>query len=261
MEKIVGESILPKKFLQGQPDKVGTPKLEVSRFNLSPETLTYLNQAKLDLKEIQKEAPFIMGFSFFGSRMTGDEKPGSDLDCCALYDFFEAHNYFSSDFTWPLKYYGSDDIRGMEGEIDFHNSIEDWMEYLNKKNGVEVPYHIESMVDISDTGIDMNIKFFVSFLGKGIDVISGALPESIRGMVMPFSLAIGDRVYQARTKILEKLERRADGQKIWQGIVKYLAYTERSGKSKERKMITAYGNYPGTIAEAKEVFILKPTKE
>ena len=40
--------------------------LENKRFKISQETLNFLKQARLDLQELQKTAPFIYGFGFFG---------------------------------------------------------------------------------------------------------------------------------------------------------------------------------------------------
>lgn len=132
---------------------------ELKRFNLSKETLKLIKQAKLDLIELQKKAPFIYGFSFYGSRMNRLEKEGSDLDCAVLYDN-EMLTY--ENFDTPFEYYSDTDIDGIEGMgINVKKSINVWLEEINKKRALKIPYHI-AVFDISHEGIKMNIDDFAN---------------------------------------------------------------------------------------------------
>lgn len=228
--------------------------LETKRFNLSQETLNFLKQARLDLQELQKTASFLYGFSFFGSRMNGTEKQDSDLDIAVLYDNNSLTYTDWREFALPFKYFGKDDIRGMEGMVDIKLSVKDWLNEINKNRDFKVPYHPAVITDISYDGIKENIHDFSSDLkhNPGNDRLHYVWP-----MITPFFLSIGDNTYKARSEIFSELESRSDGEKLWQEIVKKLNYIDREGPEEKRKFLPDFKQYPQTIVEAKKFFLLK----
>lgn len=229
--------------------------LEIKRFNLSQETLNFLKQARLDLQELQKTAPFIYGFGFFGSRMNGMEKQDSDLDIAVLYDNQSLTHMDWQGFALPFKYFGEDDIRGMEGMVDIKLSVQDWLNEINKNRDLKIPYHPAVITDISHEGIKENIHDFSNALKRNLD--QDRLMRYVWPMAAPFFLSVGDDTYKARSEILSELESIPDGEKLWQEIVKNLNYIDREGPEEKRKSLPEFKKYPQTIAEAKKFFLLK----
>jgi len=235
-------------------------KLETSRFNISNETLAFLKQARLDLNKLQKDAPFILGYSFFGSRMVGKQKEGSDLDCFLMYDneYFNYYNFKKNSPQLPIELYKKGDIRGMEGMEDFFSSAKTWIENLNKENSLKIPYHIAGAVDISNSGIKMNIDNFAEYLNK----ISNDKENELMGrhywaMVAPFFLSVGEGVYEARTKIFTELDNRENREELWKKTIELLSLVERDVITEKRDALPKYKIYPQTISEAKDYFISK----
>lgn len=74
-------------------------------------------------------------------------------------------------------------------------------------------------------------------------------------MISPFFFAIGKKVYQSRKEILNILEHRPDGEKLWNELIRCLNLAEKGGGGK-RESLPNYKQYPQTIMDAKQFFIL-----
>lgn len=60
-----------------------------SRFTIDKESTDIFNWLREDLKQVQKQYPFIKGLGFFGSRTLGRNHAKSDIDLCVFYDTSE----------------------------------------------------------------------------------------------------------------------------------------------------------------------------
>ena len=229
-------------------------KLETSRFNLSTETLAYLKQARQDLRELQKIAPFISGVSFLGSRMVGNEKKDSDLDCIICYNKEELTK--NNGGISSLKFVDIIDEYNSKYSKTFE-SFKKWLKEINIKNDIKIPYHVAGVVDISESGIVEIIEKFYLYLESNSDTSEKYATRYVWPIVTPFFFSLGNDVYKARQKILSELSKRDDGEKLWKEIVEHLSLIERDIKTEKRDSLPKYKTYPKTIEEAKKFFKLQ----
>jgi hypothetical protein len=244
-------------------------KLETSRFQISNESLEFMKKSRIHLQELQKTKPEVLGLGFFGSRVTKNEHDESDLDCMIFYD---GSAYDKKEVNKPV-------YNPNTGEFDYKKVILDEPEMhdkdtiyrqlrsslyeINYEDSSPIPYEIPNSVDISDTGIKRSIKNFdqlliikntpdnaeLALFGK-----EGKPRGAVWEMISPFLLSIGDGVYNARTKILNELEKMENGEQIWKEIMFCLSYIERDNSTKKRGPLPKYKFYPQTIEEAKKFF-------
>ena len=223
-------------------------KLETHRFQLSKETLSFLNQSELDLAELQKKAPYVLGLSFLGSRTVGGEKRDSDLDCIISYDGESIPGNFS-----PISFSneGKISLVDIERYTNQLTEFKELLEGINNRGNTKVPYHIAGMVDLSISNIEQTIDNFSLYLKSDNQSSSEAWQ-----IAAPFFLSIGDGVYKARREILSSLSKREDGQKLWEKVVEELSRVERDSETEKRGPLPAYKTYPKRLEDVQSFFIV-----
>lgn len=223
------------------PEEKDNLKLEESRFRFSEETSKFLKESKSQLKWWREQEPGVLGMSFYGSRTVKKDKEQSDLDVVVFYD------------DTKIKIEGGTSDIAERTEFQF-------MELNFDYTQDPLPYQLNRIINLSQKSIIENLDEFSKLLSPdGTYEIKGENIESdlVWKVVSPFFLAIGEELYKARAEILAQLEKRENGEKIWQGIVKLLSWIERDGNTEKRGPLPAYNSYPQTIEDAKRFFHLK----
>lgn len=232
-------------------EKILPRNKETYRFELSDETIKYLKQAKLDLFELQKIAPCIKGFTFFGSRIVKGETEKSDLDYIIFYDEEE---YRVQDYSHLPSIYN---IYNEWRELDKRLTFNEWLVMVNNKSQCKVPYGVGAAINVSSDGIKNNVAGFIREIEKYPKDKLGGYSWSI---VSTFFLGVGDEIEKIRYEILSRIEREKNGEAIFQAVMEKLSSVERTMATKKRPGLTDYIGYPKTIAEAKKYFLKKTTE-
>ncbi len=213
-------------------------------FGISPESMELLKDARAQFIKLKEKIPELGGITFFGSRTLGTEKPESDIDCVLFAELNES----------PEKKY--DHLFELKGKAQEELNL-----YQKNTNSL-VPYSIMDIIDISKEGTDEDIKDFQHLVNEQkrgrLGFTKGSTtqpPPSASSLITRFFLGIGEGLYENRKYILEKLAQEKDGDMLWQKIIEYLSYFERTGKTAKRPGLPAYENYPQTLAEAEKFFI------
>ena len=76
--------------------ELGAQLLESKRFAISPESIGLIKDIKAVFLERQKQFPFLSGVGFYGSRVIGREKEGSDIDIILYYNSQRASGFNQS---------------------------------------------------------------------------------------------------------------------------------------------------------------------
>jgi hypothetical protein len=212
------------------------------RFSISPESMELLKDARAQFVKLKEKIPELGGITFFGSRTLGTEKLNSDIDCVLFTELNES----------PKKKH--------DHLIELREIIEVAQKKLNsyEKNSL-APWSIMGIIDISKEGTDEDIAEFKNLIKeqrRGRTRGKTTQPHPPAGsLITRFFLGTGEGLYKNRKYILEKLAQEKDGEILWQNIIKYLSYFERTGKTTKRPGLPAYENYPQTLAEAQKFFI------
>jgi predicted nucleotidyltransferase len=214
------------------------------RFDISPESMELLKDARTQFIKLKEKFPELSGITFFGSRTQGTEKPSSDIDC-VLFSELNVSPEEKYDHFFELK-----EIAQKELNL-----------YKKNKNSL-ASYSIMSIIDISKEETDKDIAEFRHLVNEqkrgrlGFTKGKTTQPHPSTGsLITRFFLGTGEGLYKNREYILEKLAQEKDGDMLWQKIIEYLSYFERTGKTTKRLGLLAYENYPQTLAEAQKYFI------
>jgi hypothetical protein len=242
-------------------------KLQEKRLPVSPESIILLKGVKKQFKEIQKEMPEINGMAFFGSRTVGIEKEHSDLDCVLFYD--GSKYWFNTEPKYKYNPETRENLptgefwRKNADECAMYSKIKSvfYTHYFSGKNS-NITYQIANILDISKDGIDEKMSKFIHLInneGIRFKAISqmGHLNSAAWEMIAPFLFGIGDGLYKARKYILDILEKREDGEKIWHKMVTFISHVERDNKTKKRGPLPPFKEYPKTIAESRAFFFTR----
>lgn len=216
----------------------------IKRFNISPESIAILKNVKIDFFKLKEKISELNGIAFFGSRTLGREKPESDIDCVLFIESSEISDEKSNRIVKITKI-----------------ATRELNSYQKSRNSL-VPYNALLVLNISKEETDKDINDFRDVVNEQIkgkreftEGEAGLPPSPAYKLLTRFFLGTGEGLYKNRKYILEKLAQEKDGEILWQKIIEYLSYFERTGKTTKRPGLSPYDNYPKTIAEAQKFFI------
>ncbi len=219
-----------------------TDPLEQKRFVVTPSSMEAMKKIRKTLPELQKQFPYIIGVSFFGSRTKGKESSRSDIDVRLFYD----GSKLGFD-DYEEKAYGFPDARSA----------------LSAAAAIPLDHH-DWAYDISDEATKEDLKYFILYT-DGL-TRDGVLEEHRLDMLLKnpvtqrlfsrFFLAFGDGVYRNRQYVLDQLKQTPNGESYFQMLMESMALFERSN-GPSRYQTPKFEGYPKTITEAEKYFLRK----
>lgn len=259
------------------------PYLENHRFLIHDRSLAMIRSLRDNLVELNKEFKLISGLSFFGSRTKGLEneynpnkpdKLGSDFDFCVFYDGTAFGREVRADEPLPREILVIDPVtKGLR--IDSVKARH-FRDLQNARHHFEADLQHrcrETVLNSMDNQINQEGKsIFIVDISK--DATSRALEEFYASVQMNeghfsdenvkllsrFFLGVGDGLYSNRLFILDHLQKRPDGEKLFKILMQRLGEFERTRDNLPEKPstdATPYGSYPTTIEEAKKYFLTR----
>lgn len=203
-------------------------KLIDHRFILKKVDLGILHSLRSGYEEVREEHPEIKGLSFYGSRTKGRSTHSSDID---VYLF-----------------YNGSEIEG--SKQDQKESLRSVRKLLGKFAVKPAGQKVELSLFTEDISVEKtNILFDLYSSGRHCREWTSNL-----SMISRFFLGVGQGLYTHRAYILNALDKRSDGEVIFQAFMSSLKSFER-GRLGE----PIYDRYPESIREAKDYFQLGKT--
>lgn len=223
-------------------------QLEQKRFVINPESLEAMKRIRDTLPQLQEDYPFLSGFSFYGSRTKGTEKPSSDLDMRIFYNPSKSKDIFRAE--------------GVEVPYVSRAKKAELATKLSEISGLALDSKEGVMTDISEERTDRDIILFTEhakdYIEKGIteeDIDYFRTVPPAQNLFSQFFLAVGEGVYMNRAYIMESFKNMPHGEEYFQLLMKCLARMERD--SSHKYPTPQYQRLPGTIEEAQRYFLIR----
>lgn len=247
--------------------------LQSHRFIIDKPSSSAMKKLRTLLPEFSSDLKLIRGLAFFGSRTKGRNKVDSDLDLCVFYDGSKFGPEILTDSDATKASLDIDPVTGdvridpdrlalsvsrTRDRLKYERKIkEKYRETLSIELGLP-PERLDDqnswilMIDISKMATDNVLDEFY----KTADIIDNGINTAYTPffkLLSRFFLGVGNDLYKNRSYILESLEKRQDGEKLFRILMNQLSEFEKY-KSRDNVPFTGY---PKTIVEGKKYFFVK----
>lgn len=261
-----------------------SPYLETHRFRIHENSLGLMKGLRTSLNELNQEFKIIKGLSYFGSRTKGleyDYDPhmpdvlGSDIDICVFYDgaVFGDNPQKEEELLAASLVFDhttgnlSIDPRKAQHQRELTRARRQFEVDLQGKFKERITTHMDEkilqegnsifIVDISQAATRRSLNEFYESVRLNDDKFSFT-DENLK-LLSRFFLGVGDGLYENRRFILEELEKRPDGDRLFPILMQRLGEFERTRDTLEKKVKepVLFTKYPKSIEEARHFFLTK----
>jgi hypothetical protein len=238
---------------------------EPRRIAPTRESLGFMKTMRNQLIILQEQIPEIVGLAFWGSRIVGKEKPGSDLDVVVFYDcsnylppdesdrrFFDENGNLKEETR--KEYATIQRPKAMAG-ADLYSNIKSTVEKNMKKNNIPVN-------DVLAEGVagDRYVTQAIRKLKKFVDKYTTDGKLDTKELYSPlfclnsiFLPSVGEEIYMLRSLIFDRLEKMEEqgenGERYFQAMMSCLEDIPREDHKQ--------GTLPKTIADARKYFVCR----
>jgi hypothetical protein len=226
-------------------------RLETKRFVINPESLEAMKRVRDALPSLQEQYPFLAGVSFFGSRINGMEREGSDLDLYICIDISKIRSA----------------INAHESAVDvareFARGVSEITPKMQKIAEITLGTSRLEPLDIDKKSTDDAMRRFVSsakdYLGEDVtdeEIDDITFDEPAQDLFIRFFLSVGDGIYKSRTYIINRFREMPRGEEYFRVLMRCLGRFERSSDS-EKYVTPQYAGLPKTLDQAEKYFLGK----